>query len=125
MKDYVDFLEAKLATEIGPHEAQKALAAGTAVLLDVRSADSRAKKFIPGSLHVPRADLEKRLAEVPKDKTVIAYCSDIGCQASLKATIVLRKNGVDAKHLIGGIDFWQQKGNKVESGDKTLNVAAN
>ena len=108
--NYVSFLEAKLATEIGPHEAQEEVEAGRAVILDVRSPDSRAKMAIPNSLHIPRRELPNRLNELPKDKILVPYCSDIGCQASLKATIELRKNGFDARHMVGGIRFWQEKG---------------
>jgi rhodanese-related sulfurtransferase len=107
---YVAFLEAKLATEIGPHEAQEEAEAGRAVFLDVRSHESHAKVAIPGSIHIPRKELSKRLVDLPKNQTVVAYCSDLGCQSSLKATIELRRNGFDAKHMVGGIRFWQEKG---------------
>jgi rhodanese-related sulfurtransferase len=107
---YIAFLEAKLATEIGPHEAQEEIKAGRAVLLDVRSADSHAKSAIANALHIPRKELSKRLTELPKNQTIIAYCSDLGCQSSLKATIELRKNGFDAKHMVGGLRFWIEKG---------------
>lgn len=108
--NYVGFLEAKLATEIGPHEAQEEVEAQRAVILDVRSAESHAKLAIPGALHIPRRELPQRVKELPKDKVIIPYCSDIGCQASLKATIELRKAGIDARHMVGGIRFWQEKG---------------
>lgn len=107
---YVAFLEAKLATEIGPHEAQEDAKAGRAVFLDVRSAESHAKVAVPGAIHIPRKELGKKLHDLPKNVTIIAYCSDLGCQASLKATIELRKNGFDAKHMVGGLKFWQEKG---------------
>lgn len=107
---YVSFLEAKLATEIGPHEALEEVEADRAVLLDVRSAESHAKHAITGALHIPRKELGNRWKELPKNKVIAAYCSDIGCQSSLKATIELRKHGLDARHLVGGIAFWQEKG---------------
>lgn len=107
---YIAFLEAKLATEIGPHEAQEEVKAGRAVFLDCRSTESHAKVAIPGSIHIPRKELAKRLHDLPKNQTIVAYCSDIGCQSSLKATIELRKHGFDAKHMVGGIKFWQEKG---------------
>lgn len=107
---YLAFLEAKLATEIGPHEAQEEVKAGRAVLLDCRSAESHAKAAIPGAIHIPRKELGKHLHDLPKNQTIVAYCSDLGCQSSLKATIELRKNGFDAKHMVGGIKFWQEKG---------------
>lgn len=120
--DHVAFLEAKLATEMGPYEARHAVEAGEVVLLDVRSGESRAAGHIPGSLHIPRKDLGARLQELPRDMILVAYCSDLGCQASLKATIELRKAGLDARHLVGGYRFWVEKGYEtVET--PTLNVA--
>lgn len=107
---YVAFLEAKLATEIGPHEAQEEAKEGRAVFLDVRSAESHSKGAIPGAVHIPRKELPNHLHDLPKNQTVVAYCSDLGCQSSLKATIELRKHGFDAKHLVGGFRFWQEKG---------------
>lgn len=115
-QNLLDYLQAKLATEVGPTEAKKDIDAGTAVLLDVRSVESRQKKHIPGSLHIPRADLAQRMKDVPRGKTVITYCSDIGCQASLKAQIELVKAGIPTKHLIGGIDLWEKKGLAVATG---------
>lgn len=108
--NYVSFLEAKLATEIGPHEAREEMEAARAVILDVRSPESHAKASIPGAIHIPRRELGTRWKELPRGTTIIAYCSDIGCQASLKATIELRRNGLDARHMVGGIKFWQEKG---------------
>lgn len=107
---YLSFLEAKLATELGPHEARELADRGEAVLLDVRSAESHAAGFVPGSLHIPRKELSQRLKELPQDQVIVAYCSDLGCQASLKATIELRKAGFDARHMVGGYKFWAEKG---------------
>lgn len=121
--NHVSFLEAKLATEVGPHEAREAVEAGTAVILDVRSAESRSKGYVPQSLHIPRKDLPARIKELPKGKTIIAYCSDLGCQASLKATIELRKTGIDAKHMVGGFRFWQEKGYPTEPKTATLQAS--
>ena len=57
--NYVGFLEAKLATEIGPHEAREEVEAGGAVIY-VRSAESHAKVAIPGALRVSRAENSPR-----------------------------------------------------------------
>lgn len=112
--NFVGFLEAKLATEVGPHEASNLVKENKAVLVDVRTKESFDKGHIQGATHIPRAELGNRLAQLPKDKTIIAYCSNIGCQSSLKATITLRKAGVDARHLIGGFADWKASGRPVE-----------
>lgn len=120
---YVSFLEAKLATEMGPYEAKEEADAGRAVLLDVRGADSWNEGHATGALHIPRRELETRLKELPKNKPIIAYCSDVTCQSSLKATIILRKAGFDARHMTGGYERWVHKGYPVEGAKTRPNVA--
>lgn len=122
--NFLGFLEAKLATELGPYEARELAEKGEAVLVDVRSAESRANGHIPDSLHIPRREIPNRLAELPRNKVVVAYCSDLGCQASLKATIELRRAGFDARHLVGGYRFWMEKGYAVNAPGKPLAVAS-
>ncbi|HEX8291395.1 MAG TPA: rhodanese-like domain-containing protein [Pyrinomonadaceae bacterium] len=54
-------------------EEFKALrAAGRVSTLDVRY---QIDKKIRGALHVPLDQLESRLAELPRDREVVAYCS--------------------------------------------------
>ena len=56
-------------------EARDALAAGTAVIVDVRPAQSYQQNHIKGSLSIPLDQIETRLSELPRDKTIITYCS--------------------------------------------------
>ena len=123
--NYVSFLQAKLATEVGPHETQEMVNAGKAILFDVRSQESHSKASIPGSLHIPRRELSPKISTLPRDKVIVAYCSDIGCQASLKATIELRGAGLDARHMVGGYKFWQEKGYPTTTSNATPLVAVN
>lgn len=47
-------------------------AAGKVFVLDVRyQIDSKIK----GALHIPLGDLETRLAELPRDREIVTYCS--------------------------------------------------
>ncbi len=47
-------------------------AAGKVFVLDVRYQIDRK---IKGALHVPLGDLEARLAELPRDREIVTYCS--------------------------------------------------
>ena len=47
-------------------------AAGQVFVLDVRYQIDRK---IKGSAHIPLGDLETRLAELPRDREVVTYCS--------------------------------------------------
>lgn len=111
------FFESELECFVGPYELDKALATGEYFLLDCRSAESFGREHIRGAVHIPRAELERRIREVPKNKIVVAYCSDITCQSSKKAAIILLKNGYeDVQVLYGGLESWKHKGFETENG---------
>ena len=69
------------------------------VLLDVRSNSERARGSIAGSLHIPLDELRSRLSELPKDKTLVAYCRS--GQRSYFACRILNLNGFKSKNLSG------------------------
>jgi hypothetical protein len=62
---------------VSPGDAAAAVAAGTAVIVDVRDTASWDNGHVKGALHVPLAQLEIHIAsgDLPKDKRLIAYCS--------------------------------------------------
>jgi 3-mercaptopyruvate sulfurtransferase SseA len=63
------------APRISPADAKKALDAGKAVLIDVRSLDAWQDEHAKGAVNIPVNELYARLGELPKDKQVIAYCT--------------------------------------------------
>jgi molybdopterin/thiamine biosynthesis adenylyltransferase/rhodanese-related sulfurtransferase len=75
-------------------------------LLDVREPDEHEELAIPGSVLIPLGSLQRRLAEVPKDRQVVVYCAVGG--RSARATHFLRQHGVEAANLHGGIIAWQR-----------------
>ncbi len=44
------------------------------VIVDVRAADVYAQGHIVGAISIPQSDLGAKLAELPKNKLVVAYC---------------------------------------------------
>lgn len=60
---------------ITPAESQKAVAAGEAVIVDVRDEAGYRQGHIKGSILIPRTQLVSRLNELPKDKLIIFYCA--------------------------------------------------
>ena len=89
-----------------PKDVQKKIKAKeNAVLIDVRWPDEVRAASINGSIHIPLHQLEKRMAELPKDKEIIVYCHT--GQRSRFATIMLLCNKfTDVRNLVGGIDGW-------------------
>src|ERR1700756_2235031 len=55
------------------------LRSGTAAVLDVRPEDEFQHGHLPGALNIPLAQLERRLAELPADREIVAYCRGPWC----------------------------------------------
>jgi len=45
------------------------------LVVDVRTPDQFAAGHIAGAINVPEADVEKRLADLPKGKRIVLYCA--------------------------------------------------
>lgn len=56
-------------------EAKAAYDAKRVVIVDVRGQEDYAAEHIPGALSLPLAELETRAQELPRDVTIITYCT--------------------------------------------------
>lgn len=63
------------ARRISVADAREALAKGTAVLVDVRAAESYAAGHAKGAVSIPVDQVAARASELPKDKLIITYCT--------------------------------------------------
>jgi len=55
-------------------EVEKKLKAGKLVLVDVRdAAEIKESGAIPGAIHIPMTEVEKRLGELPKGAEIVFY----------------------------------------------------
>jgi hydroxyacylglutathione hydrolase len=80
--------------------------ATTPVVLDVRNIGEREAGYIAGSIHIPLAELRRRIDEIPAGRPVVAYCAG-GWRSSVAASL-LRHNGFgDVSDLLGGYAAWQ------------------
>jgi rhodanese-related sulfurtransferase len=86
------------------------------VVLDVRPEDEYAAGHLPGALSIPVAELEERLAELPFDREVVAYCRGPYCVMSLEAVEMLRSHGFRARRLDVGLPDWRAQGRSVAEG---------
>jgi NADPH-dependent 2,4-dienoyl-CoA reductase/sulfur reductase-like enzyme/rhodanese-related sulfurtransferase len=76
------------------------------IFLDVRDTEEREKNgFIPGSVHIPLAELRTRLSDLPKDNEIIVYC-ETG-QRSYFASRFLMQKGFQVRNLSGGYRTWK------------------
>ncbi|TQJ36978.1 ArsR/SmtB family transcription factor [Streptomyces sp. SLBN-115] len=90
--------------------------AGTATLVDVRPSAEYAAGHIPGALSVPLDQLEARLAELPDDVEVVAYCRGTNCVLSHDAVRLLTGCGHRALRLADGMLEWRLAALPVEVG---------
>ena len=56
-------------------EAKAALDSGSAVFVDVRSAEAYQASHISGAVNIPSEELEARLGELDKAQWIITYCT--------------------------------------------------
>jgi rhodanese-related sulfurtransferase len=79
-------------------------AAAQHVLVDVREPQEWAMGRIPGSLHIPLAQIPARFAEIPADRLAVFLCA--GGVRSMAACRFAAQSGRDAVNLEGGLYAW-------------------
>ena len=100
-------------------ELRRLLEGGRVTLLDVRPALEFGHGHIPGARSIPVAELERRLAEVPRDREVVAYCRGPYCVYADEAAQLLQQYGFKVRRLEEGFPEWRAAGLPVEK-----NIAA-
>jgi rhodanese-related sulfurtransferase len=83
---------------------------GLVTVLDVRPPEEFAAGHVPGAVNIPVHELEKRLAELPRRKEIVAYCRGPYCLMSFDAVALLRKKGLKARRLQDGLPEWRLAG---------------
>jgi rhodanese-related sulfurtransferase len=92
---------------IGRDELIARLRKGDVVLVDVRPAEEYEAGHIKGARSIPIEELESRLAELPADREVVAYCRGPFCAYAHDAVRRLRADGREARRLEEGWPEWQ------------------
>ncbi len=86
-------------------------------VLDVRSPEELAagRTKIPGAVHFPMAELERRHGMVPRDGEIVLYCSCPEERTSVAVALALERHGVRRIRLLaGGYSGWRERGLRVE-----------
>jgi rhodanese-related sulfurtransferase len=92
---------------IGRDELVARMRSGEVVLVDVRPGDEYDAGHIAGARSIPIDELEGRLAELPADREVVAYCRGPLCAFAHEAVRRLRAAGRDARRLDEGWPEWR------------------
>ncbi len=112
-----DFLAARGALEPVDQEALvDRMKRGAVTVVDVRPVEEYRAGHIPGALSMPLRELEQRLAELPTDREIVAYCRGPYCVLAVEAVGRLRARGFKAWRLEEGIPDWRARGLPVEVG---------
>jgi membrane protein DedA with SNARE-associated domain/rhodanese-related sulfurtransferase len=113
------FLAQLRMARIGVDELYAMLEAGKEpVILDVRTHTARGlePRWIPTAIHAPIAEIAQRLAELPRDREIIVYCT---CPNEASAALVAKQlmvhGFVRVRPLHGGLDAWIAAGYAVAS----------
>ncbi|MGW4806065.1 rhodanese-like domain-containing protein [Kitasatospora sp. NPDC004272] len=76
------------------------------LVVDVRGEGERADGHIPGSVHLPLAELPHRLAEIPQDRPVVVHCAG-GHRSSIAASLLRHHGHPLTSDLLGGYGAWE------------------
>ena len=116
---------ARLLAEVGParqaylgedvefisrEELLRRAGSGEITVLDVRPAAEYAAGHIPGAISIPVGQLQQRLAELPPDAEIAAYCRGPYCVFAHDAVRLLRAHGRTARRLADGMPEWRLAG---------------
>ncbi len=84
----------------------KAARKGEVVVLDVRPSEEYLNAHLPFARSIPLEELRQRLAELPKDRAIVAYCRGPYCLMAVDAVALLKQEGYAAIHLRDGVAEW-------------------
>jgi rhodanese-related sulfurtransferase len=93
--------------QIGRDELVERLRRGDVVLVDVRPSEEYAAGHIEGARSIPIAELQDRLAELPADREVVAYCRGPFCAYAHHAVRTLQSAGRAARRMEEGWPEWR------------------
>jgi rhodanese-related sulfurtransferase len=88
-------------------ELERRLGTGDLVVVDVRPEDEFEAGHIAGAMSIPIDELADRLAELPENSEVVAYCRGPFCAYAHEAVRQLRDAGRSASRLEGGWPDWK------------------
>ena len=80
---------------------------GDVTVIDVRPGEEYTAGHIPGASSLPLDELAGRLAELPQDTTIVAYCRGAYCVMAHDAVRRLRAEGLHAVRLADGMLEWR------------------
>jgi membrane protein DedA with SNARE-associated domain/rhodanese-related sulfurtransferase len=87
------------------------------IVVDVRSPTARTlePRWIPGAIHVPVDDVGRHVAELPRDRKIVVYCTCPSEASAARVAKTLINHGFkEVRPLYGGLDAWIEAGYGVD-----------
>lgn len=92
---------------VSPQELKALLADSSVILVDVRTKEEHERDHLAEDRLIPLSDIEKgNFPEFPSGAKVITYCAS-GIR-SQRACLQLKRRGVSARTLTGGLEAWRR-----------------
>jgi rhodanese-related sulfurtransferase/DNA-binding transcriptional ArsR family regulator len=101
------FTSRDTVTPMDPREVVKLVRRGELTVVDVRPREEFDAGHIKGAINIPLAELGQHLADLPRDREIVAYCRGPYCVLSLEAVEELRRHGFQARRLEAGYPEWK------------------
>jgi rhodanese-related sulfurtransferase len=95
---------------VSVNELREALREERVILLDVRPETEYQAGHLPQARSFPVDEMETRLAELPRDQEIVAYCRGPYCVFADEAVTLLRSHGFVARRLDMGVPEWRRLG---------------
>jgi rhodanese-related sulfurtransferase len=78
-------------------------------LLDVRTPQEYSQGRLAGSVLIPIGEFERRISEVPKNRTIVVYCA-VGSRSKPVASFLARQGYKEVYNMTDGIVGWYRNG---------------
>jgi len=98
---------------VGRKELMVQARRGEIIVLDVRPQTEYNTAHLPHARSLPLSELTQRLAELPRDIEIVAYCRGPFCLMSDEAVKLLQAHGYRARKTFDGVSEWQAAGLRV------------
>ncbi len=110
-RDYLASVKQQIREETAQEAAERLAVEPRPVALDVREREEYEQGLIPGSIHIPRGNLETRIeSRVPDRSTpLIIYCAS-GTRSAYAAKTLAELGYTDVVSMAGGFSGWKQNG---------------